>query len=169
MIDKDNNVIMKNLNPKDSGKNDVSKQLFPPDEEEFYKTLQSDEFKKILVISATTCEGRNAIAKYFEVDEECENNKSTSMPAEGYYELLLLVKMKSKKDNLWISFIEGLHGHAAMVMSLGCSSFDFENNYINPGSLSMEDFNKAKIPHFQMNDHSPTQQLNNIMERRSRH
>ncbi len=46
MIDKDNNVIMKNLNPKESGKNNVSKQLFPPDEEDFYKTLQSDEFKK---------------------------------------------------------------------------------------------------------------------------
>ena len=30
----------------------------------------------------------------------------------------------------------------------------------------MEDFNKAKIPHFEKNDHTPAQQLNDIMERR---
>ena len=62
--------MMNNLNPKGLGKKDVSRQLFPPDEEAFYKNMQSDEFKKILVYDATTSEGRNAIAKYFGVDEE---------------------------------------------------------------------------------------------------
>ena len=47
-----------------------------------------------------------------------------------------------------------------------CSSFDFENNFIDPGTLNMEDFNKAKIPHFEKNDHPPMQQLIDIMERR---
>ena len=52
-----------------------------------------------------------------------------------------------------------------MVMSLLCSSFDLENNYIKPGLLIMKDFKRANIQHFQMNDHTPTQQLNDIMER----
>ena len=50
-------------------------------------------------------------------------------------------------------------------MSLLCSSFDLENNYINPGLLSMKDFKRAIIQHFQMNEHTPSEQLNNIMER----
>ena len=49
-------------------------------------------------------------------------------------------------------------------MGLLCTSFDFENNLIEPGTLNMEDFNKANIPHFEKNEHTPAQQLNNIME-----
>ena len=64
---------MNNLNPKESGKNDVFQQLFPPDKEAFYKNLQSDKFKKFLVYNATTSEGRNAIAKYFGFDVEWKN------------------------------------------------------------------------------------------------
>jgi hypothetical protein len=105
----------------------------------------------------------------FGVDEEWGNAKSKATPVEQYYELLYLVKTKSPKDTLWISFIEGLHRHAAMVMSLLCSSFDLENNYIKPGSLTMKDFKRANIQHFQMNDHTPpTQQLNDITERHFR-
>ncbi len=75
------------------------------------------------------------------------------------------MKTKSTKDTLWISFIEGLYRHAAMVMSLLCSSFDLENNFINPCSLSMKDFKRANIQHFQSNEHTPSQQLNDIMKR----
>jgi hypothetical protein len=114
---------------------------------------------------ATTPQGRTAIAKRFGVDEEWGNVKSKATPDEQYYQFLYLVKTKSTKDTLWISFIEGLHRHAAMVMSLLCSSFDLENNYINPGLLSMKDFKRAIIQHFQMNEHTPSEQLNNIMER----
>ena len=49
-------------------------------------------------------------------------------------------------------------------MGLLCSSFDFENNFIDPGTLNMEDFNKANIPHFEKNEHTLAQQLNDIME-----
>jgi hypothetical protein len=77
-MDKDNKVIMKNLNPRESDKNDVSRQLFPPDENAFYKTLQSNDFKEFLVYDITTSEGRNAIAIYFGVEEEWGNVKSTS-------------------------------------------------------------------------------------------
>ena len=47
-----------------------------------------------------------------------------------------------------------------------CSSFDFGNNFINPATLNMEDFNKAKISNFKKNDHNLTQQFKDIMERR---
>ena len=124
-MDNENKLMMNSLNPKESVKKDVSRQLFPPDEDAFYRHLQSDEFNKFMVKDATTSEGRNAIAKYFGVDEEWENYKSTSTPVEQYFQLLLLVKTKSKTDTLWISFIEGLHRHAAIVMGLLCSRFDF--------------------------------------------
>jgi hypothetical protein len=60
-----------------------------------------------------------------------------------YFELLLLVKTKSKNDKVWISFIEGLHRHAAIFASLLCMRFDYFNNIIIPGSLQLDDFEKA--------------------------
>ena len=90
--------MMNNLTPKESGKKDVFRQLFPPDKEAFYKNLQSDEFKKILVYNATTSEGRNAKAKYFRVDEEWKNgDKAASTSVERYFLLLLLVKKERER------------------------------------------------------------------------
>jgi hypothetical protein len=54
---------------------------------------------------------------------------------ETYYELLLLVKAKSKNDNVWISFTEGLHRHTAILASLLCIKFDYSNNKTIPRSL----------------------------------
>jgi hypothetical protein len=156
---------MKNLSPTESGTKKVFRQIFPPEDNYVLDIIQSDEFKAFLINDATTIQGRNAIAKHFGVDEEWENVKLKATPVEQYYQLLYLVKTKSTMDTLWISFIEGLHRHAAMVMSLLCSSFDLENNFINPCSLSMKDFKRANIQHFQWNEHTPSQQLNNIMKR----
>ena len=69
-MDNEKKLMMNNLNPKESVKKDFYRQLFPLDKEAFYRHLQSDEFNKFLVNDATTSEGRNAIAKYFGVDEE---------------------------------------------------------------------------------------------------
>jgi hypothetical protein len=143
-------VIMKNLSPTESGTKKVFGQIFPMEDNYVLDILQSDEFKAFLINDATTIQGRNAIAKRFGVDEEWENVKSQATPVEQYYQLLYLVKTKSTKDTLWISFIEGLHRHAAMVMSLLCSSFDLENNFINPCSLSMKDFKMGQYPTFSM-------------------
>ena len=156
---------MKNLSLTESGTKKVFRQIFSPEDNYVLDILQSDEFKAFLINDATTIQGRNAIAKHFGVDEEWENVKSKTTLVEQYYQLLYLVKTKSTKDTLWISFIEGLHRHAAMVMSLLCSSFDLENNFINPCSLSMKDFKRANIQLFQWNEHTPSQQLNDIMKR----
>ena len=73
-----------------------------------------------------------------------------------------LVKTKSPVDCLWVSFIEGLHRHAAITLALLCTKFDYENN-LQPGSLSILDFKAAKIPHFDDPNISPEDQIKLIM------
>ncbi len=75
-----------------------------------------------------------------------------------YFKLLLLVKIKSKNDKVWISFIEGLHKHAAILASLLCMKFDYSNNIIIPGSLQIDNFKKAQIPHYKNPGVTPRQQ-----------
>ncbi len=55
------------------------------------------------------------------IKESKEDTRATK-----YYKLLVLVKTTSKKDNVWISFVEGLHQHAAIVMCLTCSDFNLK-------------------------------------------
>jgi hypothetical protein len=66
---------------------------------------------------------------------------------ERYFQLLMLVKMDSSANYLWVSFVEGLHRHAATILALLCTKFDHEKKIL-PGSLSIQDFKDAKIPHF---------------------
>jgi len=95
-----------------------------------------------------TDEGQQAIANFYDVYDEWTTLSHSSDRINKYYKLLHLVKTKSKKDNIWISFFEGLHRHAATIACLLCTKFDYENNIIKPGSLLLEDFKKADIPYF---------------------
>ena len=79
-----------------------------------------------------------------------------------YYDLLHLVKTQSKKDNIWISFIEGLHRHATTIACLLCMKFDYDNNIINPGSLDLDDFKISDIPDYKDPGVSPRQFLLSI-------
>jgi hypothetical protein len=84
-----------------------------------------------LGINATTEEEMNVVAKrYGLVNEWRDTIKELKEDdcATKYYKLLVLVNTTSKKDNVWISFIEGLHQHAAIVMCLICSDFDLKDN-----------------------------------------
>jgi hypothetical protein len=45
---------------------------------------------------------------------------------------------KSKKDHVWISFYEGLHRHAALMMCLLSSKLDLVANKVTYGSLTAE-------------------------------
>ncbi len=74
----------------------------------------------------------------------------------------MLVKTNNSINFLWISFVEGLHRHAAMILALLCTKFDYNNN-IQPGSLSIQDFKAAKIPHFVDPKISPKDQIKLIM------
>jgi hypothetical protein len=86
-----------------------------------------------------TQKGLQAIATYYGVtDEWCEATTGQTFNIKHYFDLLLLVKKQSKKGHVWISFYEGLHRHAALMMCLLCSKHDLVNNKVKYGSLSAE-------------------------------
>jgi hypothetical protein len=78
--------------------------------------LGSDDFKEILQTDATTVEGEYKVAEYFEVDnkwqcllEQWEKENQNVTGFKRYYELLFLVKSKSRHDEVWFEFFEGMH------------------------------------------------------------
>jgi hypothetical protein len=91
--------------------------LFPPSTE-FYYLIQGENFKQFLSINGTTEDGQNAISQHYGVLDEWTASKHEGDHVDTYHKLLLLVKTKSKTNNVWISFIEGLHRHAAILASL---------------------------------------------------
>jgi hypothetical protein len=105
------------------------------------------------------------VAKHYVVDMQWNtylNYHNKNGCAENYYQLLLIIKTMSKQDNVWISFIEGLHQHAAIVKCLMCSVFDLKNNFIKKGSLKRKDFRVAGVQHCKRPDMSTIQVLNEI-------
>jgi hypothetical protein len=74
-----------------------------------------------------------------------------------------MVKKSSTKDNMWMSFYEGLHRHDALMMCLLCSKIDLVSNKINHGSLTADYFKtKFTIKEFKEPDKSPLAQLQGI-------
>jgi hypothetical protein len=120
---------MNRLNP--FSKADTQLISFFPPHEEFYRKIQEESFKWFLTSDATTDKGQQAIANFYDVYAEWTTSSHGSDRIDKYYELLLLVKTKSKKDNIWISFLEGLHRHAATIACLLCTKFDYENKSSN--------------------------------------
>ncbi len=136
--------------------------FFPPNKD-FYKNIQCEQFARLLTSNATTDEGQAIIARYYNVYDEWVALEHCNNKIEKYYELLLLVKTKSKNDNLWVSFIEGLHRHAATIACLLCMKFDYDNNIINLGSLDLEDFKHADVPHYKDPGYNPRACLLSIL------
>ena len=154
------------LNSKQLQDNVVTQNLFPPSDN-FFKEFFLDDYQAFLKTNATTYEGMKIVAKHYEVEEDWNsylNLSSKDNQATDYYKLLYIVKTLSKNDNLWISFVEGLHRHAAIVMCLTCSSFDLEGNNIVHESLKKKDFKIAEVPHYKKPQLSPIQVLNSIMK-----
>jgi hypothetical protein len=116
-----------------------------------------------LSIDGATEDEQNAIAQHYNVLDEWTASNHEGDHIKTYYKLLLLVKTKNKNDNVWISFIEGLHRHAAILASLLCMKFDYFNNKINPGSLQLDDFEKAQIWHCKDPGITPREQLGQII------
>ncbi len=96
----------------DPGDKTLKQNLLPLMEADLENLLQTSDLKMFLGINATTDEGMNAVTKRYglvnkwrdTVKESKEYNRATK-----YYKLLVLVKTTSKKDNVWISSVEGLH------------------------------------------------------------
>ncbi len=117
--------------------------------------------------NATTREGILLVASHYDVKKFWEHWLSGTDQddyARDYFMLLKIVKIFSNNKNLWISFIEGLHQHAAIVMCLTCSTFDLEDNKLVHNSLKNKQFKLAGVPHYKESDMSPIQILNSIIK-----
>ena len=103
--------------------------------------------------------GEEKIVKYFGLTDEwatikvkAQQKGYISDSASSYFILLLTVKYQSKKDNIWMSFYEGLHRHAALLLSLTSSSFNLTKNEIKFKSLTSEFFSQHQIENFEQNN-----------------
>jgi hypothetical protein len=137
-----NKVDMKLLHPnEDEQEENYYNDLFPDDDTLFTKQLESSEFLNFLKTDATTSEGQTLVAQYFKVDKEWASRKKTNT-VQAYFDLLCLVKEQSTNDKVWISFWEGMHRHAAIIMTLLCAdiTYNTKNCYI-PRTLQKSSFN----------------------------
>ena len=153
---------MHRLNPTQNVDDEVFMGFFPPTDEYYTDLLQDKTFVNFLMSDGTTKEGQERIADFYQVTQLWETMEKSECNYERYFKLLMLVKTYSIADFLWVSFIEGLHRHAATILALLCTKFDYENKIL-PGSLSIEDFKDAKIPHFFDPKISPKEQMKKIM------
>ncbi len=126
---------------------------------EFYNLVQGENFKQFLSINRTTEDRQNAIAQHYGALDKLTASKHEGDHVDTYFKLYLLVKTKSKNDKVWISFIEGLHRCTAILASLMRMKFDYSNNIIIPGSLQIDNFEKAQILHYKNPSITPRQQF----------
>jgi hypothetical protein len=107
----------------------------------------------------TTKDGQKTNAEYYQVQDLWKDISEPDCDFERYLNLLLFVKTKSQVDYLWISFVEGLHQHAAMIACLLCTKFDYSSNKIQPGSLDIQDFKNTRVQHVKDLGVTPKEQL----------
>jgi hypothetical protein len=138
----------------------ITKNYFPSNSDT-KKHFSSTEFIDLLRTNAMTKDGLIAAAKYYGVNDEWNNATSgQSFRIKHYYKLLLMVKKLSTKDHIWMSFYEGLHRHAALMMCLLCSKIDLVSNKVNHDSLTANYFKmKISIKEFKEPDKSTLEQL----------
>ncbi len=124
-----NRVYMHCLHPEDDQSCEmVYPTLFPPGNESLISIITFLEFKQLLKTDATTKEWLQYIATYFGMGDSWAfmEGKNT---LEQYFKLLCQVKEnKPKKDCVWISFWEGMHCHAALMMALLNAKLSHDTN-----------------------------------------
>ncbi len=84
--------------------------------------------------------------------------------ASFYFYLLLTVKYQRSRDYIWISFYEGLHRHAALLLSLTSAAFNLTKNEIKFKSLTTNYFQQQQLEHFKDNNKQPHERLNDIFD-----
>jgi hypothetical protein len=161
MDSEDNKVYMKRLNHH-SVDEEKRRNSFPPSNK-LYNLIRGENFIQSLSINRTTEDGQNTISQHCHVLDKWKSSKHEGDHVNTYCKLLLLVKTKSKNDKVWISFIDGLHRHADIIASLLCMKFDYSNNIIILGSLQLDDFETAIIPHYKNPGITPREQLGLIV------
>jgi hypothetical protein len=114
------------LNPRQWSDKAVKRDLFPP-QGNYFTELFAKDYRKFLETNATTDDKMQYVAKHYGVEVKWKSYLDGSWQnnhAKDYYRLLQIVKTLGNKDYVWISFVEGLHQHATIVMCLTCLVFD---------------------------------------------
>ena len=169
---KNNNIVeLTPLNPNVSlGKDDFLQRAMFPVDDKLHSLVHSDEFKQLLLTDASTDDGQDFLATYYGIDDWATIKQKLIIDkgvnlASRYYYLLLLVKVQSKKDNVWISFYEGLHRHASLLITLLSAVFDTTTNILKFNTLSVDYFKQHQLPNFKSVNETPHDRLNKIFER----
>jgi hypothetical protein len=121
------------LNPQQKPDKAVTRNLFPP-EDNYFTQLFPTNYREFLETNALTDEGMRNVARHYDVEIQLKSYLTSSREdnrAKDYYKLLHIIKTLSNRDLVWISFVEGLHRHAAIIMCLTCSRIDLEDNNID--------------------------------------
>jgi hypothetical protein len=134
-----------------------------------HNTIKSIEFQRLLGTDATTKEGQDYIAEYYDVATNWEELKkqgeekgTTVDAASAYYYLLKTVKCESEKDNIWMTFYEGFHRHSALILSLLSSTFNIKENVFKNKSLNSQYFKEQQLVNFKDEISQPHKRLNEI-------
>jgi hypothetical protein len=68
--------------------------------------------------------------------KQVEEKGTIADAASAYYYLQKTVKCESEKDNIWMTFYEGLHRHSALILSLLSSTFNIKEIVFKNKSLN---------------------------------
>jgi len=135
------------------------------------ETVNSKKFQDLLLTDPTTQEGQDLIAEHFDITDTWKKNHQSgtkkgliSDSASTYYYLLMTVKYESKNDFIWMSFYEGLHRHAALLLSLTSSAFNLTKNEIKFKSLTTDYFQQQRLENFKRDSKQPHKQLTDIFD-----
>jgi hypothetical protein len=113
-------IGMHRLNPTHKVDDEVYMGFFPPIDDYYTDLLQDKRFEKFLMSDGTTKEGQDRIADFYQVAILWEQMEKSECNYDQYFQLLMLVNTYSIADYLWVSFVEGLHRHAATILALLC-------------------------------------------------
>jgi hypothetical protein len=144
---KNKSVDMIKLNPQQWPDKAVTRNLFPP-EDNYFTQFFAKKYREFLETNATTDDGMQYVASHYGVEAQQKSyldGSSQDNRAKDYYKILHIIKTFSNQDFVWISFVEGLHRHAAIIMCLTCSRFGLEDFNINHDSLKKKDFKLAGV------------------------
>jgi len=155
-------VEMRNLHPEENNGKPIKYGFLPNSMDTFLGELHSDFFKQILKTDATTIQGQDRIAAYFDVEAFWNQIRDDNDRVQAYYGLLQIVKTHSNKDNIYISFWEGLHRHAALVMALLCSDITYETRHCYVPNTLTEDSFQQFIKRYRANNREPRDVLTGI-------
>lgn len=164
-MDRHNTTHMVQLNPTTTPDNEnvLSRGVFPPTVSYYNDLFAKESFTTLLATNVLEDKGMTIVAKYYNVEDEWNTylaKHENDTKANRYFVLLCIVKTKSQRDNLYVSFVEGLHRHAAIILCLTCSCFNLKENTLQKNTLKKKHF--QEVPHYKRPNDNPEDVLDQI-------